>query len=155
MAFRRKWIVLSMLAVTAIAALLAGVRVLTGHSRAGEESRNRWFVCAESRRPFRALIEIGTSVPVKSPYSHKATGYPAELCFWTREGTIKLEPTPVLLNRILDPNDKSPTFCPDCGRLVTAHNPPPEEGHPPPTREEWLTRGGTRVGVENSERSGE
>jgi hypothetical protein len=113
-----------------------------GHSAAGEESRMRWFVCAETKKPFQKEIDIGMAIPVMSPFSGKATGYPAELCFWTKDGKPKDKPTYVLLNKYL--GDQSPTFCPDCGRLVVGHNPPPETGRsPPPTKEEWTQRHGT------------
>jgi hypothetical protein len=142
-------------AAAAVAVLILVVHAFSGNSGAGEDSHHRWFVCAETQRPFRARVEIGTSIPVMSPFSHRATGYPAELCYWTKEGTITREPTPVLLRRFLDPADNSPTFCPDCGRLVVAHNPPPIQGQVPPTQEEWLrNHGGTAGRPEESGRMG-
>jgi hypothetical protein len=74
--------------------------------------------------------------PVKSPFTGKKDGYPAELCYWTKEGTIRSKPFPVLLNKWID--KPGPTFCPDCGRLVTEHNKTPQEHpKPPPTEAEY------------------
>ena len=79
------------------------------------------------------------TMPVLSPFSGKNTGYPAELCYWTKDGSIKTDPTPVLLNTYI--GDNSPTFCPDCGRLVVGHNPRAVAGaHAPPTKQEWESK---------------
>ena len=146
---KSQWIALSVSVVVIATVLILVIHNLTAYSTAGEDSRNRWFVCAETGKPFMAHLEVGTSIPVLSPFSHKETGYPAELCFWNADGSIKKDPTPVLLKRFLNPNDNSPTFCPDCGRLVVAHNPPPVAGHAPPTQEEWMR---SHSGAANSPR---
>jgi hypothetical protein len=144
---KRRWIVAAVGGIVAIVAVIWIYKTVSGHSALGVDSRNRWFVCAETKKPFHAHLEIGTSIPVMSPFSHKATGYPAELCYWTKEGTIKSTPTYVLLNRYVNPDDNTPTFCPDCGRLVVGHNPAPVVGRsPPPTREEWLQQHGAANG---------
>lgn len=133
-----KWTVILISALAAIAIVVLLLHAIFAHSTAGEDSRNRWFVCAATGRPFMAHLEVGATIPVLSPFSHKQTGYPAELCYWNADGSVKLQPTPVLLKRFLDPSDTAPTFCPDCGRLVVAHNPPPVAGHAPPTRDQWM-----------------
>lgn len=123
-------------------AVLVGMRTFGG-SEAGNASRRRPFVCAETGKGFYADIDVGTPIPVMSPYSHKNTGYPAELCYWTADGKVKKEPTLVLINEWLGKNE--PTFCPDCGRLVVGRNPGPEPGHrPPPTRQEYDARRNVR-----------
>ena len=93
-------------------------------------SRDRTFICSETGKAFEYEIEVGTTIPVPSPYSGKNTGYAAEYCFWTKDGKIKEEPTLVLLNQHV--GKPGPTFCPDCGRLVTPLNPAPVPGLPPP-----------------------
>lgn len=96
----------------------------------------RWFVDSTNMQPFRHSLREGEAIPVTAPSGGK-TGYPAELCFWTADGQIKKDPTPVLLNSWL--GKPGPTFCPDCGRLVVPHNPLPVQGmKPPPTKMEWL-----------------
>lgn len=104
-------------------------------SDAEELSSNRMFVDAATGKPFRAKLEVGMPFPLVAP-SGGNTGYPAEACYWTKEGTAKAEPTYVLLNMYKGSND--PTFCPDCGRLVVGHNPPAAQAkQPPPTKEEY------------------
>lgn len=127
--------------------VVALVLVLVGLSAAGwsiwSNSRNpaadaantRWFVDSATMKPFRYNLKMGETVPVVAPSGGK-TGYPAELCYWTADGKVKDEPTPVLLNRWI--NKPEPTFCPDCGRLVRELNPVAEPGRkPPPKKDEY------------------
>jgi hypothetical protein len=94
------------------------------------------FIDAETGKTFHKKIEAGMSYPVISPDTGKATGYEAELCYWTKDGHVKSDPTPVLLNMYRGVS--GPTFCPDCGRLVVQNNPIAVEGHkPPPTQAEY------------------
>jgi hypothetical protein len=127
--------------VVAIAVVLGAVAFAvyivksTFSPAAVSEERERWFVDATTLTPFHHELVLGESIPVKAP-SGNMSGYPAELCFWTKDGTPKTDPTPVLLNLYL--GKKGPTFCPDCGRLVVPRNPAPTPGmRPPPTQEEW------------------
>ena len=106
-------------------------------------SRDRVFICSETGKTFEYAIKIGDTFPVRSPHSGKETGYRAEPCYWTRDGQIKNDPTWVLLNQTL--GKPGPTFCPDCGRLVTEMNNPPVQGHPPPPTEEELKKNPRRM----------
>jgi len=90
---------------------------------AADASANRNFVCAETNRPFNHRIEDGETYPIISPFTNRPTGYPAEKCYWTKDGKAKLNPTLVILNTYLEKD--GPTICPDCGRVVRPHNPPP------------------------------
>jgi len=102
------------------------------------QANDRIYIDSETGQSFHVNLEslVGQSIPIKSPYSGKNTGYPAELCYWTADGQIMSAPTPVLLNTLV--GKPGPTFCPVCGRLVVGHNPAPTPGaKPPPTREEW------------------
>lgn len=124
-------------------ALWASLRAFVGDSEAAAAARDRLFICAQTGASFRYKVQHGTSIPVLSPYSKSETGYPAELCYWTADGQVKSEPTPVLLNSYLGKDE--PTFCPDCGRLVVGHNPVPVPGsRPPPTRAQYRPRSGDR-----------
>jgi hypothetical protein len=115
------------------------IRAFFQANPAGEASRRRLFICAKTRKSFWFTVQEGTMIPVLSPYSHEATGYEAELCYWTAGGEIKADPTAVLLNSHLGRGE--PTFCPDCGRLVVPLNPAPRVGdRPPPRREDFLQR---------------
>lgn len=87
------------------------------------------YICSETGKTFAHVRKSGEPSPVLSPHSKKNTGYPAEKCYWTKDGKIKDAPTYVLLNQ--HTGKPGPTICPDCGRLVVPHNPRPrrsEEG---------------------------
>ena len=111
-----------------------------GPSDAEAISRDRIFIDAKTMKPFEHELKVGDTIPTKAP-SGGDTGYPAELCYWTKDGKPKDTPTPVLLKSWL--GDNGPTFCPDCGRLVVGHNPPAAPGKkPPPTQAEYKPRPG-------------
>jgi hypothetical protein len=114
-------------------------------SRFTASSNDRVFVCSETGKSFHYTIKLGDSIPVQSPYSGKATGYPAELCYWTADGKTKEEPTPVLLNTWI--GKKGRTFCPDCGRVVVSYNPAPVAGAKAPPKESEIRPGGG-IGIE-------
>lgn len=80
-------------------------------------------ICAVTLKHFQHERESGETFPYYSPYTKDQTAYPAETCYWTKDGKAKLEPTYVLLNEYI--KKQGPTLCPDCGRLVEPHNPPP------------------------------
>lgn len=125
-----------------LALVVGGLAVRSYLAPAGASVANdRLFICAKTGKTFEYTLKLGDAIPVKSPYSGEATGYPADLCYWTKEGTVKKDPTPVLVkSRTGEPG---PTFCPDCGRLVVVHNAKPKEGdRPPPTEAEYKPRGG-------------
>jgi hypothetical protein len=105
-------------------------------------SADRMFIDASTGKAFEHEIKSGEYIPVKAP-SGGNTGYPAEACYWTKDGKVKDQPTFVLLNSTKGMNEA--TFCPDCGRLVVGHNPHAMPGAtPPPTKEEYIKRhGGT------------
>jgi hypothetical protein len=121
------------LVVVALGAVVYVVLTSGGSSAASQVNR-LWFVDSQTGKPYQRTPALGERVPVASPSGN--TGYPAELCFWTKDGKPKAEPTPVLLNRWV--GKPEPTFCPDCGRLVVGRNPPADAGRrPPPTEAEY------------------
>jgi hypothetical protein len=114
------------------------LRNVLGSNAATAASRDRVFICAKTGKTFEHSIKLGESLPVESPYSDEKTGYPAEACYWKADGGTKTEPTYVLLNDYA--GKPGPTFCPDCGRLVTPLNQAPQPGSkPPPTRDQHKT----------------
>ncbi len=109
-----------------------------GASDASKLSTDRMFIDSKTGKPFEHTLRPGDVIPVKAP-SGENTGYPAELCYWTPDGKIKQNPTPVLVNGRM--GKPGPTFCPDCGRLVVVHNPAPDANtKPPPTKGEYDQR---------------
>ncbi len=132
----RRRAIVSIFGILALAIGIWSVAHYLGPSPAVAASTRGQFICAETGKPFALTIAPGMTLPVRSPYSGKNTGYPIEFCYWTRDGGIRKEPFPVLLNSYL--GKRGPTFCPDCGRLVRSRNPLPVPGSPPPTREQYL-----------------
>jgi hypothetical protein len=127
-----------------IASLLSVVLVVLavyttmGYMRGDEPDSAHYteYVDSETGQAFRHKNEMGETQPLYSPFSKKEDAYPGEPCYWTASGKIKTDPTWVLLNETL--HKPGPTFCPDCHRLVIAHNPMAEAGAtPPPTEEEY------------------
>lgn len=131
----------AVLGAAALLALLLVYRACFSTSPAGRASADRVFICSQTGKTFRRTLRIGQTIPVKSPHSGKMTGYEADLCYWTREGTVKAEPVYVYVAQRW--GGGGPTFCPDCGRLVRPLNPAPFEGaKPPPTAAEYQARNG-------------
>ena len=123
-------------AVLVLVGLVAAVQALRGFGTSDAEaiSAERMFIDATTGKPYEVELKVGMPMPAPAP-SGGNTGYPAEKCYWTKDGKEKEDPTYVLLN--VYKGNKDPTFCPDCGRLVVGHNPVPGEGvSPPPTKEE-------------------
>ena len=100
------------------------------------DANTRVFVDATTGKPFDVEMKPGMQIPAKAP-SGQNTGYPAELCWWTKDGKVRRDPYAVLLNSSV--GKAEPTFCPDCGRLVVGHNPKPTGPNekPPPTQAEY------------------
>lgn len=130
-----------LLAVAAVAVFFA-VRNVFGPPPEVRDANRRVFIDVETGKPFTYELRIGDMIPVRAP-SGKDSGYPAELCFWTKDGQAKDEPTPVVLNEEM--GKPGPTFCPDCDRLVRGHNPRPgPDVAPPPSRAEYRPRAGSQ-----------
>lgn len=92
----------------------------------GEMSRIRPAIDGESGELFvEYKVKDGSTLPWKNPRTGKNTLWPAERCFWNRDGTAKLDPTYVLLNELV--GKPGPTVCPDCGHTVVGHNPMPPD----------------------------
>ncbi len=127
-----------------VAALAAAAYVTYSNTRqnpAIDLVQNPVFVDSETGKSFHQALSVDLKVPCKSPDTGKMTGYPAELCYWTKDGQSKADPTAVILNETL--GRPGPTFCPDCGRLVVHHNSAPApDVRPPPTRDEYESRHG-------------
>lgn len=126
------------IAIVALGLMYVSFRANFGGSDAAQSSATRNFIDSKTNQPFAHTLKAGETLPLDAPSGGK-TGYPAELCYWTKDGKIKTEPTAVLLQQTL--GKPGPTFCPDCGRLVVLHNPAPQPGDkPPPTAAEYKLR---------------
>lgn len=125
--------------VAAAAMVWMSVRSNLGTSGAGKMASDRMFICSKTNKSFWHTLQKGESIPVLSKYSGEKTGYPAEMCYWNADGSIRSEGVPVLLNQYK--GEPEPTFCPECGRLVMGHNPPADPSRKPPaTRDEYMAR---------------
>jgi hypothetical protein len=133
---------IALIIVGVIAIFLVGKNVF-GPSADVAAANSRTFIDLSTMKPFQYELKAGDSVPVAAPSGQKA-GYPAELCWWTKDGKVRSTPYPVLLNSWK--HEAEPTFCPDCGRLVTPQNPAPVGTNPtpPPTKEEYKPDSGNR-----------
>jgi len=96
-----------------------------------EISAERAYMCSECGYVHEHILQMGERYPVECPGCDRQTFYPAEACYWTKgpdgQWNAKLEPTFVVCKNRIDPKTEEPTFCPDCGREVVGHNPPPPE----------------------------
>jgi hypothetical protein len=97
-----------------------GLRQARGHR---VETAERTMICSETLKTYTYVATPDETAPFPSPHSGKRTGWPAEKCYWTKDGKAKLEPTYVLLNEFI--GKSGPTLCPECGREVYRHNPMP------------------------------
>jgi hypothetical protein len=122
---RRRAVLIGATAVMILGAAAFTVVQLVGRSGSpGADSRRRAAVDSVTLEVFPNFpIQDGDTQPWKHPNTGQRTVYAAEPCFWTSEGGVKAEPTWVLLNSYADKPE--PTLCPDCRRIVTAHNPMP------------------------------
>jgi len=116
-----------------VLSIIMSVRTSFSSSDAVAQSRDRIYICAETGKTFRVELKAGMATPIESPYSGKATGYPPELCYWTAGGSVKKEPTFVVMKKMK--GEKGPTFCPDCHRRVVNDNPVARAGATPPKLE--------------------
>jgi hypothetical protein len=90
------------------------------------ESEKLTVICSETGEVMKITLREGDKGPFVNPKTTRRTLFPAERCFWTRDGKAKLEPTQVLLNEYV--GKPGETLCPDCGRPVRPRNPlPPAE----------------------------
>lgn len=120
-------------------------------SSAGRMASDRVFVCAKTGKSFSHTLAKGEKLPIYSKYSGENTAYPAEMCTWNADGSIRKEGVPVLLNQYK--GNAEPTFCPDCGRLVVGHNPAADPSRkPPPTKAEFQARKGRELINNNTDR---
>lgn len=107
-----------------LSGFLLARQVMLDGPNAGAASRQRAAIDAETGKVFTDfVIRDGQSMPWTNPETGTPTLFPAEECYWTRDGQAKLEPTYVLLNTYV--GKPEPTTCPDCGRRVVFHNPWP------------------------------
>lgn len=117
--------VVALCAVSIAAMLFVIVRSYRGYSASADvQSRYRTLIDSETGQVFEDFkVQMNDTVPIANPATGKRTLYPAETCYWTRDGGAKLTPTWVLLNEVV--KKPGPTKCPDCGRTVVVHNPMP------------------------------
>ncbi len=113
-------------AVLALAGIILAFQFLWRGPGDATLSRQRDLIDAKTGKIFlNFLVPEKGRFPYTNPSTGEATLFPAEKCYYSRDGSVKLAPTYVLLNaHIGKPGD---TICPDCGRRVVAHNPMPTD----------------------------
>ncbi len=120
----------TMKAAFAVVCLLAavgfGVYQFTGGGPdLGSNSLYREVVDSKTNEAFTNFpIGENTSYPYTNPKTGERTLFPAERCYYTRDGKVKATPTLVFVKQYENEN-AGETMCPDCGRPVVRHNPAP------------------------------
>ena len=113
-----------------VAAIGLGWWSLSG-TTAADDASVRNFMCAKCDAHFAHTLQMGEFEPVKCPKCGESAGYMAETCYWVKlpdgEWGAKKVPSCVILKSKLDPDTDEKTYCPDCGREVVGHNPPPPQ----------------------------
>jgi hypothetical protein len=115
-----------MLVGSIVGLCLAGIVMiwqLSGRGDPRAESEMMTVVDSETNEVVKIKLRLGEKGPFVNPKTTKNTLYPAEKCFWTKDGKAKLNPTYVLLREYL--GEAGPTTCPDCGKKVRPRNPMP------------------------------
>ena len=121
---RKKKVIAIVTAAAILALSLFIILNFFGGETAAASSEKRTLIDSVTGEVFKDYrIPEGTSFPYVNNSTGAKTLYPAEKCFWTKDGKAKPEPTFVLLNEYA--NKPGQTICPDCGRPVRAHNPMP------------------------------
>lgn len=121
----RKDVIKGVIAVVVLA--VAGFilySTFTGGSNPAVQSRTRPMIDRDTGELFeKYVVKDGMTQPYPHPSTGKLTLFPAEKCFWTKDGKAKLTPTYVLLREYK--GEQGETLCPDCGKRVVPHNPSP------------------------------
>jgi hypothetical protein len=118
----------AMMAIGVVALIVAAFIAVRGPRGLGQDpaaaSQRRPAIDAQSGEAFPEFrVGRGETQPWKNPKTGERSLYPAELCYWQKDGTVTLEPTYVLLNEYA--GKTGDTICPACGRKVVPHNPAP------------------------------
>lgn len=125
-AARQKWAMIGAVVALVAAAAVVALTVDFGAQSPGESSRRRTMIDSQTGELFEEFyVRDGTRPPWKNPSTGTETLYPADACYWNRDGTAKLTPTWVFVKERAGIDED--TFCPDCGRLVVPHNPMPPD----------------------------
>lgn len=116
------------LAGALLAFLLAGAvvawQVLSREPDIGALSASTTVIDAESGEVVRRFpLPLDKVHPWTNPKTGRDTLYPAEPCFWDKDGSVMPEPTWVLVNDYM--GKPGETKCPHCARRVVPRNPMP------------------------------
>lgn len=97
----------------AILLVVAAILILTnlpGRSEAGEASRLRTLIDSKTSEVFEDFrIDEDQQPPYANPKTGNRTLYPAEACYWAKDGGAKLTPTYVFLREWIEPDAE--TMC--------------------------------------------
>lgn len=124
--------------VIALAGIFGIWRVVAAMSPSAAQRAcdNPLFIDAVTGKTFHAVVHVGETMPVTSPYTGRKTGYPVAWSWWSRSGRPLVKPQAVLMNSWI--GKKGPTFAPQSGRLVYPMETRPYPGEqPPPTKQQY------------------
>lgn len=122
--------VLGMLALTVVSLSVLGYVLWSSYNNVANTAIRSAFLTtmkdSETGEVFKQVdIRLEKNIPFTNPKTKTKTLYPAEECYWTKEGKAKLEPDYVILNERLGKPGR--TICPVCGRTVTRSNSRPPD----------------------------
>ncbi len=129
-------IVVVALFITGIVVLYLTYRHWWAGSSAEQRANAPVFIDCITGKAFYCNVHAGETLPVRSPFTGRRTGYPGTFAWWSANGTPLKKPDIVLLNEYL--GKPGPTFDPRTNRLVLPAGLPPTPGQkPPPTKAQY------------------
>ena len=115
--------VIAAAAAISLAAILLIYQLFSATPDIGEGAAYMVAIDAKSGAIIERFKPPATGLPWKNPDTGELTLYPAEMCWYQKDGKVKSKATYVLVRKLL--GESGETTCPDCGRRVVLRNPAP------------------------------
>ncbi len=108
------------------AAIFGYIQLTSGGPDLASESLRREVIDSKTLEVIKDFrIPENSAFPYTNPKTGQRTLFPAERCYYTRDGKVKADPTLVFVKQY-ENETAGETTCPDCGRAVIRHNPAPD-----------------------------